>query len=33
MTVRVVLPDDFLSGYELEYYEYDEDYFETLRPK
>uniref|UniRef100_A0AC34QT90 DUF38 domain-containing protein n=1 Tax=Panagrolaimus sp. JU765 TaxID=591449 RepID=A0AC34QT90_9BILA len=33
MAVRVVLPENYLPGYELEYYEYDEDDFETLRPK
>uniref|UniRef100_A0AC34RQ32 DUF38 domain-containing protein n=1 Tax=Panagrolaimus sp. JU765 TaxID=591449 RepID=A0AC34RQ32_9BILA len=33
MTVRVVLPEDFLPGYELTYYTYDEDDFGTLRPK
>uniref|UniRef100_A0AC34RQV7 Uncharacterized protein n=1 Tax=Panagrolaimus sp. JU765 TaxID=591449 RepID=A0AC34RQV7_9BILA len=34
MTVRVVLPDNYLPGYELTYYEYyDEDGFKRLRPK
>uniref|UniRef100_A0AC34RPX6 Uncharacterized protein n=1 Tax=Panagrolaimus sp. JU765 TaxID=591449 RepID=A0AC34RPX6_9BILA len=33
MTVRVVLPENYLPGYELDYYTYDEDDFESLRPK
>uniref|UniRef100_A0AC34REE8 Uncharacterized protein n=1 Tax=Panagrolaimus sp. JU765 TaxID=591449 RepID=A0AC34REE8_9BILA len=33
MTVRVVLPENYLPGYELYYYEYNGDVIKSLRPK